>query len=416
MKSVGREEVAKLFIQAKRVALPGCSGQSLWIDKLLSELGPELGETEFSGVFIPGINTTDYAALGPECRSEVFFLMPSLRESYAAGKVRYLPLPYTGISRYYQSGKPFDLCVVQLAPPDEDGRMSFGSSAEFSPIAAANARCVLAHINPNMPRTNGPYLREDQVDFYIEEASDLLTVAETAASETFERIAAHIAPLIPDGATLQFGLGKTQQAMLQALTAHRNLCIHSGMVSDPVLGLLESGALRKQAGSITTGTLLGSQSLYEELPRFEGLRLAATDYTHSQQVLAGIEGFFSINSALSVDLFGQINAELMDGVQISGCGGLTDFIHGAQLSPGGRSVIALPATAKGGTVSRIEVALAAQPVSVGRLEVDMIATEYGVAELRHKSVHERAEALIAIAAPQHQEALREGWKEISRRS
>lgn len=412
--TLSRQQVADELSKARRIAMPGCSGQSLWIDQLLREMGDNLGKTEFSGVFIPGINTEDYAALGRDCSSEVFFLMPSLRDSYKAGRIRYLPIPYTVIADYYRDHKPFDLCVVQVSPPDSKGRMSFGLSADFSPIAAGNSRRILAHINPNMPATSGPYLTTQQVDFLIEAESPLLTVPLSPASNTLAAVAQQIAMHIPNGATLQFGLGKMQRAMLESLTQHQNLRIHSGMVSDPVLGLLEAGAIQTAPDSITTGTLLGGPELYRRLPSHTGLTLAPVSYTHRPETLAAIPNLYSINSALAVDLLGQINADLSDGAQISGCGGLVDFMRGARLAPGGASLIALPATAAGGQISRIQACLQHQPVSVPRGDVDAIATEYGIAWLRHRSVEERARALIGIAAPQHRDELEAAWKQLQK--
>lgn len=411
---VDRNGAIALLQKAEQVAMPGCSAQSALFDELLSNCGDYLGITEFSGVFIPTINTLDYAALGQQCRSEVFFLMPELRNSYQNKRIRFLPIPYTAITTYLKERKPYDLCLVQLSPPDKNGNMSFGLSADFSPISAQNSQLILAHINPNMPRTNGPSLHIDEVDYFIEEEKPLLEIEPTGVSNTLNTIAKHIAEVIPDHATLQFGLGKAQRAMLEALTNHRGLAIHSGMVSDPVLKLLDAGALRDSKDAITTGTLLGSKALYQTLPLSDQLRLAPVSYTHHPTTLSGIDSFCSINSALAVDLFGQINADIASGAQISGCGGLVDFIRGARLSTGGQSFIALPATAAGGTISRIQLSLESPPVSVCRGDIDCVVTEYGIARLRHLSVEERAQALIAIAAPTFRESLSKQWRDLQK--
>lgn len=412
---VDRNGAIALLREARHIAMPGCSGQSLLFDQLLQDAGEELGDTEFSGIFIPTVNTLDYAALGKRCRSEVFFLMPELRQSYRSGRVRFLPIPYTAIATYLRQRDPYDLCLVQLAPPDERGQMSFGVSADFPPVSARNSQRILAHINPNMPQTNGPYLHIDEVDYTIEAEAPLLEVAPTGQSGTLATIARHIAEAIPDRATLQFGLGKAQRAMLEALTGHRDLAIHSGMVSDPVLELQEAGALRSTSDAITTGTLLGSERLYRTLPSSGQLRLAPTTHTHHPTTLSNIHNFCSVNSALAVDLLGQVNADIADGAQVSGCGGLGDFMRGARLSPGGQSFIALPATAAGGTVSRIQVALDAPPVSIARGDIDCVVTEYGIARLRHLDVEERAQALIGIAAPAFREALSRDWRALRRK-
>jgi acyl-CoA hydrolase len=395
--------------------MPGCSGQSPLFDQLLVEAGGMLGDTEFSGIFIPTVNTVDYAAMGGGCRSEVFFLMPELRQSYRNGRVRYLPIPYTAITTYLHQREPYDLCLVQLAPPDEQGQMSFGVSADFPPISARNSRRILAQVNPRMPRTQGPSLHLDDVDYIMEADTPLLEVAPTGQSATLGTIARHIAEAIPDGATLQFGLGKAQRAMLEALTDHRDLAIHSGMVSDPVLQLQKAGALRQTRDAITTGTLLGSEQLYRDLPASGQLRLAPTSYTHHPGTLCNIHNFCSVNSALAVDLLGQINADIAEGAQVSGCGGLGDFMRGARLSPDGQSFIALPATAAGGTVSRIQLSLDVPPVSIARGDIDCVVTEYGIARLRHLDVEERAHALIAIAAPAFRDALSRDWRALRRK-
>ncbi|MCW5581706.1 MAG: hypothetical protein KIS72_10225, partial [Luteimonas sp.] len=271
---------------------------------------------------------------------------------------------------------------------------------------------ILAHINPRMPRTRGPSIPLARIHAAVEADMPLLEVPDPAADPALDAVATRVAALVGDGATLQLGLGRLQSAVLRAVRDRRGLRIHSGMVSDGLLGLAEAGALADAPDAVVAGVALGSQALYAAAPRLVQFR--EVGHTHDAGVLAAVPRLTAINSALSVDLLGQVNGECLGGRQLSGVGGLPDFLRGARQSQGGRGIIALPACTPKGD-SRIVPMLPPGPVSLARVDADCIVSEHGVADLRHLDVHARARALIGIADPAHRDALEQAWREISRR-
>jgi acyl-CoA hydrolase len=259
---------------------------------------------------------------------------------------------------------------------------------------------------------NAPKLPLSWFDIVVEDDTPLLTVEEAPLDPAFAQIAGHIAERIPDRATLQFGLGKVQAAILRALSAKRDVRIHSGMVSDPVLDLLDSPVLAREANAITTGVAIGSARLYRTLADDPRVRFAPVSFTHDLRTLADLPRFCAINSVIEVDLFGQANAEFLDGRQVSGAGGLVDFLRGARYSEGGLAITALPSTAKAGAISRIVPRLAQDAVTIARADMGLVVTEHGAADLRTADIDARARALIGVAAPAHRPALESAWDKM----
>jgi len=218
--------------------------------------------------------------------------------------------------------------------------------------------------------------------------------------------------MIDDGSVLQFGLGTLQSAVLTALKDRRNLRIHSGMVSDPVSTLLDCGAIADQQRSIKTGVAIGTAPLYEKLSQDSRVEFAPVSYTHAIETLRQIDNFHAINSVIEVDLFGQANGEYFGDTQISGAGGLVDFLRGAALSKNGKPIIALPSTAKRRTISRIVSKLTAPSISIARADTHFVATEHGIADLRSCTIDQRAQRLIAIAHPDHRGTLEQEWQTL----
>jgi 4-hydroxybutyrate CoA-transferase len=254
----------------------------------------------------------------------------------------------------------------------------------------------------------------------VETDRALVTLATGDLTAEVRRIGAHVAELVRDGDTIQIGIGKVPAAVLASLHDRRDLGLHGGLVSDEVADLYEAGAITgarnsRDAGTMVCTAALGSARVYGWAGRCPELRFAPVSYTHDIRVLAQIHNFVAINSVLSVDLSGQANAEMLDGRQVSGTGGLLDFVRGARLSKGGRSILALPSTA-GGKTSRIVPRLGVgDVVSCPRADADIVVTEHGVARLRDKSVDERAEALIAIADPAFRRDLAAEWEALRRK-
>lgn len=399
--------------EAARVYVAGCSGEPLSVVEAFQETPDLAAGLTFLGIWIPGVNATDWATLHPDASAESIFVSAALRPSFEVGKTRFMPLSYTQSTRWLSS-TPIHGGIVMISPPDEQGLVSLGVSADFSTLMIDRESVpLLGVVNPRLKApVNGPKVPLDRFQFVAEAEHALVQVEEAALPDTFAAIGAHIAALCEAGDTLQFGLGNVQQAVLKALTGHRGLRIHAGMVSNPLVELLDSGAIESDYGAITTGVAIGNDALYDRVIEDDRILFAPVTYTHAITTLAEIPRFKAINSCLEVDLFGQANAEFIKGRQISGTGGLVDFLRGAAVSEGGRGILALASTAKKGTLSRIVPRLPRDATSITRADVDTVVTEHGVADLRHKSIEARAEALIAIADPKFQDQLAADWHDI----
>lgn len=395
-----------------RIYAPGCSGEALRFAQGFAEDPALAAGATFLGVWIPGANRIDYAALHHAASSELIFLAPEFRESFERGRAAFHPLSYTQAWRWLQE-TPLDAALFQVTPPDKSGTVCLGVSADFSPAVLARRDIIkLAQINPQMPRpASAPTCPLDDFDIVVEATGEVLPYQPLALSPVFDEIARRIALMIDDGDTLQFGLGNVQLAVLRALFAKRRLRIHSGMVSDPLLQAIDAGAIEADDGAIVAGVALGTRALYSRAASDQRFRFEPVGYTHAHATLAAIPRFVAINSVIEVDLFGQANGEFINGRQVSGGGGLVDFMRGAAASPGGKPIVALASTARGG-VSRIVPRLDAPAVTLARTDVAIVVTEHGAADLRGLSLDGRAQALIALAHPDHRQRLAEGWARI----
>lgn len=393
-----------------RVYMPGCAGEPLMIADALRATPDLASGMTFLGIWIPGVNRTDYAGLHPTAKSELIFLSKDFRESFVAQRAKLRPLSYTQAYAWLETS-PLDAMVIEVTPADENGAVSLGVSADFSPAVWRRKNALkIAHVNAAMPRpTSSPTIALDAFDIVIEKEAPLLTVPPATLAPAFDAIAANIASLINDGDILQFGLGNVQLALLRALSKKKNLRIHSGMVSDPVVEALDANVISAGERAITTGVALGSPALYDIAARDPRFHFAPVGYTHAIGTLSRIENFTAINSVIEIDLFGQANAEYIGGRQISGAGGLVDFLRGAAAARNGKPIVALTSSAKGGAISRIVPKIEAPSVAIARADVGIVVTENGIADLRGMTIEERANALIGIAHRDHQASLRAAW-------
>lgn len=404
------------FKPGRRIYIPGASGESTALVEALAADPARLRGVNLVSCLLPGINKTDYAALHPESRLTAFLPGPFLRASFAAGRVEVPALSYAGIAAGFDKGPAFDVAVAQVAPPAVDGSCSFGIAADFSSIAWRNARRRVAIINPVMPPTKrSPRIFLNAADIIVTADAPLLCADPFRTTPQLTAIAEHVANLVPDGAAIQLGIGGAPAVVWRHLTSHRNLTISSGIAVDDLLLLVESGALRAGNAHLT-GIAYGTMEFYRYLAESDLVEFGSTLVTHNFVRLAALPRFTSVNAAIEVDLFGQVNAEWRGGQVVSGIGGGPDFMRGAAASVGGRSIITLPATAKGtaGTVSKIVPKLESHTVSIARSDVDTVITEFGAAELKGRSLEARAEALIEIAAPEHQAELATVWRAMRR--
>ena len=395
------------------VYVPGSSGAPLiFMEELLRE--PKFTrDARVLTTYVPGINKLDISGLHASGTVSGLFMQPSVSQAQREGRFRALPMSYFGFVRHLINDVDIDLTVMQVSAPDGYGRCSLGPAVEFMPAVLSKSRRRLGLVNRQTPAIRGsitvPY---DSFD-YVCEVDTPLPVYNTPADAGTEAIARHIAPLVEDGSVLQTGLGKVPTALMRLLRNRRNLRLHSGMLSDGLLDLAESGALDMDFMH-TTCVLVGSSEFYQRVRDFDPLRIVGCDTTHDPGTLMQLERFVAVNSALEVDLFGQCNLEHTNGAAISGAGGAPDFARAGRLSHGGCSIVALHASHKKG--SRIVPCLGNGAVaSLSRVDVDYVVTEFGVARLNGASVHERAEAIIAVAAPEHRSELQHAWRALAAR-
>lgn len=393
-----------------RIYVPGVAAEPLALADAL-QADPDLAARHtFFGIWIPGVNTTDWAGLHPDTCSEQIFLGAEWRKAFETGQAGFLPFTYTRAWRWLEAAQ-VDAAFVTVSPPDVNGRASLGSASDFTPALWTHAGLKFAIVNPNMPFiTSAPSISLSDCDGVIEADTPLPGYDAGTLAPEFEAIAGHVAGLVRDGDAVQFGLGKVQLAVLPALAGHKRLTVYSGMVSDPLLRIMDGDQLM----SVHTGAILGGAALNARLAADPRVTMKTVRQTHFPEAFQTLNGFCAINSLIEVDLFGQGNGEFVGGQQVSGGGGLLDFARGAQISPGGRAIFALVSTARGGSVSRIVPRLSSGAVTLTRSDVGIVVTEHGVAHLDGLDIDARAEALIAIAAPQHRGALANDWAAMRR--
>ncbi|MCB2049859.1 MAG: hypothetical protein KDE63_00380 [Novosphingobium sp.] len=405
---LGQGELASVLPPGGLSYVSSCAAESDIFASEIEAAGAALGKRRFSGVFVAGLNRCTYNA-GPESGVVTFFQTPQLKKEGA--RSQFLPFCYNDVSQWYAANQP-DAVLVMLSPPDADGNCSFGVDAGFGPDQWRDAKVRIAHINPAMPRTAGdPGIPFAELTAYYEETQPLREMPGAAGDPITDAIAPHVASLIPDGATLQTGLGKLPDTVFDNLHGHSGLRLFTGLVGDGALRLVRSGAMADGASAVF-GSAIGSASLYEGLidPHFQ---LRPVSVTHDLLRLAAIDRLVTINSVMSVDLFGQGFAEASSRGFMSGPGGASDFARGARASKGGLRIIALPSTAK--ETSRIVApGEGIGPVSLSRFDIDAVVTEHGIADLRGLDHDQRAKAMIAIAGPDHREALAAAWADVAR--
>lgn len=326
-----------------------------------------------------------------------------------AGVLDILPAHYSQFPRLIEQGAlRIDVLMLQVPPADALGRYSLGMAREYLVPALKSARVILAEVDPSIPWTyGGPYLQESDFDLLIPSTLRAPAAPPSAPGPVEIAIGRHVASFIEDGATLQTGIGNMPDAVLAQLRDRRELGVHSGAIGDGIAELAQAGVITNSCKSIDVGVsiggvLIGGDSVRRYAHLNYALELRGTHYTHSTQVLGKLDRFVAINSAIEVDLSGQVNSEMAGGRYVGGVGGILDFLRAAQASRGGVPILALPSTA--GNHSRIVASLSG-PVTVPRSDGCVIITEHGIADLRGLPLGQRTQRLIAVAAPEHREAL-----------
>jgi 4-hydroxybutyrate CoA-transferase len=414
---VSVEEAIGHLRPGMRVLLPpGCGEPTPLIDEVLHQADRLRPLTLMGGLHLSG---HPFCALEYDGRLRwvTFHAMRSLRAAFGRGQAEFIPLRYFDAPWAFGPAGPWaaDAVLVQTAPADGSRRLSLGVSTSYPLPVARTAPLVIAEVNHRMPRTAGDStIPLDRVAAWVETDRPLVRYPSPELGDVERRIAAHVAELVPDGATIQVGIGATPEAVVAGLAGHRDLGLHSALF-DAMLPLLERGVItgarnRRHPGCLDLGEIMGTEPLFSWVHENARVHMEPSTTIHDPRVVAGLERFVAINSAIEVDLTGQVNAEALGERQVAGIGGQFDFVAGAALG-GARSVIALPSTGRGGEASRIVCRLGAgTPVTTPRHLVDAVVTEFGRAELRGLSDDQRARELTRLAHPRFREGLEREWQ------
>ncbi len=405
-KIVTAEEAVQSIRSGDRVVVGHACGEPAALVEAMVARAPQLRDVEI--VHMVAMGPAKYAQPGMELsfRHNALFVGGSTRKAVEEKRADYTPCFFSEIPRLFRNRiLPVNVALIQVTPPDDEGFCSYGVSVDYTKVAAESAYVVIAQMNGFLPRTGGARIHLDAINHIVEADRPVIELAPPAIGDEEKAIGENVASLIPDGATLQLGIGAIPDAVLLFLKDKKDLGIHSEMFSDGVVALAESGVVTNRRKTINTGKfmatfLMGTKKLYDFVDNNPNVELQPVDYINDPVIIGQHENMVSINSALQFDLMGQVNAEMIGSRQFSGIGGQVDFVRGASRSPGGKSIIALPSTAAGGKISRIRCELdRGAAVSTSRNDVHYVVTECGIAELRGKSLQERAKALIAISHP-----------------
>jgi acetyl-CoA hydrolase len=406
------ETALSAILSGNRIYIGGGAGVPKMLTSGLTGRASELRDVEITHI----LTFADAPYVEPQYqksfRVNALFVGSNVRRAVESGHADFTPVFLSEIPRLFESVLPLDVALISLSPPDAHGFCSFGVEVGTTKPAAEAARIVVAEINPQMPRTLGDsFIHVSRLHHIVEVDYPLPEAPQGGSTEKHLRVGEHIAAMIPDGATLQMGIGNIPDAVLQNLTNHRDLGVHTELFSDGVIDLVESGVItcaRKNfhPGKIIAGFLFGSQRLYDFVHNNPLIELHPTGYVNDPFNIAQNDKMVAINSALQVDLTGQVNADSIGPRIYSGVGGQVDSIRGAARSRDGLPIIAFLSTAKDDSVSRIVPMLyEGSGVVTTRNDVHYIVTEHGVASLHGKSIRERAQALINIAHPKFRDEL-----------
>ena len=379
---------------------------SILLDALVAR-APELRDVGVVHLHTEGPGPHLAPEMAAHFRHRALFIGPNARAAVNEGRADYVPVFLSDVPRLFETGAlPLDVVFVNATPPDAHGFCSLGTSVEAMHAAIRAAKTVVVQLNRAMPRTLGEsFIHVNDIDLAVEVDQPPYVHPDPPIGDVERRIGEYIGELVPDGATLQLGIGAIPAATALALRDKHDLGIHTEMFTDAVVDLVEAGVVtgarkERNRGKIVTAFVMGTPRLYAFVHDNPMVEMRSVDFTNDTHVIRSFRRMVAINSAIEVDLTGQVVADSIGHRLYSGVGGQMDFIRGAALAPEGRSIIALPSTAAGGTVSRIGVHLReGAGVVTTRAHVRTIVTEWGVAELFGKSLRERAEALIAIAHP-----------------
>jgi 4-hydroxybutyrate CoA-transferase len=412
-------EAAKLIRSGDCVYIhPGCAEPELLVKAMIAR-ADELRKVKIIHLLTRGDADYVLPEMAESFRHVALFSGANVRDAINQGRADIVPIFLSEIESLFSSGAlPVDVALIHVSPPDEHGFCSFGVGVDTTKTAADCARLVIAQINPKMPRTLGDsFIHMNKIHYAVEAAEELLEFPMGEVSDVARRIGRHIADLIEDESTLQLGIGEIPDALLNYLTAKKHLGIHSEMVSDGVIDLIEAGIITNEKktlhpGKILAGFVLGTRRLFDFIDNNPIFEFHPSQYVNDPFVISRNDKQVAINSAIEVDLTGQVCADSIGYSFYSGIGGQVDFVRGAARSKGGKPIIALRSTARNDTISRIVPSLKkGGGVVTSRGDVHYVVTEFGVAYLHGKAVRERSRSLINIAHPNFREELEKDARE-----
>ena len=418
-KMTKKEQAISKIASGNRVVFGHAAGEPVVLVDELVKQKDSLKNVEL--VHMVPLTECQYCLPGMEkhFRHNSLFAGAATRKSIREERADYTPVFFSEIPRLFRDNiLPVDVALIQLSPPDENGFLSFGVSIDYTMQAAKSAKIVLAEVNKQMPRTKVSQIHISEIDYVVETDRSLVEIPLPKITSIEEKIGRNVASLVPDRANLQLGIGAIPEAVLKFLQEKKDLGIHTEMFSDGVVDLYEKGVITNKYNNLNPGKfiatfLMGTRRLYNFVDNNPNVEMHPVDYTNNIMIAGKVNNLISINSAIQVDLFGQVCADTIGYQQYSGVGGQVDFVRASNISPEGKSIIALPSTNKKKTISRIVSKLdEGACVTTSRNDVHYIVTENGIADLRGKTVRQRAKALIDVSHPDFRSQLKKDFKAI----
>ncbi|MBV1883831.1 MAG: hypothetical protein KUG82_19485 [Pseudomonadales bacterium] len=395
-------ELRSLFKLGDTVYVDGSTNEPVG---LLNQL-ENMSELHFIQQAIGSVNKRDLSTLGDRCTQETYFMTPYLRDGVKAKRVKFIPMQMRAVYDHIAS-QSIDIALL-LAARDKNGELRFGQNNAYATTAINSSKITIVEVSDAFVAPIGSQLVGDHADYLFASQTPASAYPLVAVDETSQKIGDYVAALVADGDCIQTGVGAVPSAILRGLRNKSDLGLHTGLIDSGAMDLIKAGNMNSRCKAVDsgihiTGMSRGGTELQAWLAEEESVQFRCANYTHEISIIQQIDNFVSINSAVEIDLFGQVNAEVVNGRQISGTGGSVDFMRAAKSSKGGRSIVALSSTARKGSISRIVNKV--EMVTALRTDVDIVVTEFGVAHLKSASLAERAEALIQIAHPDFRDLL-----------
>ena len=422
-KLITADQAATKIVSGNRVATGHACAEPITIINAMVKNKDAYKDVEI--VHMVPMGKDEYTKPGMESHfiHNALFVGASTKEAVAQGRADFTPVFFSKIPDLFRKYLPIDVALIQVSSPDEHGCCSFGVSVDYTKTAAECAKVVIAEVNKQMPRTMGDsFINLSDIDYIVESNHPLIELTPPKIGDVEKAIGKNCASLIEDGSTLQLGIGAIPDAVLLFLKEKKDLGIHSEMISDGVVELVEAGVITGKAktlhkGKIVVTFLMGTKRLYDFVDNNPMVEMYSVDYVNDPSVVAKNNKMVCVNSAIQVDFMGQVNAEMIGPTQFSGTGGQVDFIRGASMAKNGKAIIAMPSTACKGKVSRIKPYLdEGAAVTTLRNDVQYVVTEYGIAQLKGKTLKNRAKALINIAHPDFRNELIQEFEKRDRKS